>query len=285
MCLIAFALDGRADVPLLLAANRDEFFERPTAALHRWALPDGTQVLSGRDLREGGTWLGVSMSGRVAMLTNVRSADMPATRRSRGELATRWLGNGFADAPALAQAIAPQAYGGFNLVVGDLHQGSWTFISNRNPADPHGSEAPALWQRPLGPGVYALSNASLNTDWPKTRRLRSALFEALEQAHGPDGPWQPPLCQALGDHRPVPDEALPITGVSGDWERALASPFVRMPQRGYGTRSSLLMGVWREGAHRTVSMDEWQHETDSTTHAVPSWRTATRLRERLLLRS
>jgi len=283
MCLIAFALDGRADVPLLLAANRDEFFDRPTVGLHRWPLPDGTQVLAGRDLREGGTWLGVSTSGRVAMLTNVRSADMPAASRSRGELATHWLGEGFADTQALAQAIDPKAYGGFNLVVGDLRQGRWSFISNRDPADPHGHRAPALWQQTLGPGVYGLSNASLNSDWPKTRLLRSALEVALEQAHGPAGTWQQTLQQALGKRLRIDDSALPHTGVDQDLEHGLASPFVHMPERGYGTRSSLIMGVWRSGPQWTLAMDEWRHEDGAALSSGPLWDASRRCRELLRL--
>jgi uncharacterized protein with NRDE domain len=91
MCLIAFAVGMRPDLPLLLAANRDEFFDRPTAPWHRWNLPDGGEALGGRDLRGGGTWLGVSLAGRVAMLTNVRSPQAASGLRSRGELVTRWL--------------------------------------------------------------------------------------------------------------------------------------------------------------------------------------------------
>ena len=94
MCLIAFAIDASPACPLLIAANRDEFLDRPTAPLHRWTLPEGASVVAGRDLRDGGTWLGVSETGRVAMLTNVRSVQAGPGQRSRGELATRWLDGG-----------------------------------------------------------------------------------------------------------------------------------------------------------------------------------------------
>ena len=283
MCLIAFALDGRPGVPLLLAANRDEFFDRPTARLHRWMLADGSQVLAGRDLREGGTWLGVSDSGRVALLTNVRSAETPAPRSNRGELATRWLGTGFSDVSRFAQAIDPSAYGGFNLVVGDLRQGGWSFISNRDPANPHEAHEPALWQRPLQPGLYALSNASLNTDWPKSMLLRSALAEALKTADADNDAWQLALQAALGRRLRVEPGALPRTGVPVELEQALASPFVHMPERGYGTRSSLIMCARQHGTHWSLSMDEWRHELGGAPSSLPVWHTSVRCREQLTL--
>jgi len=283
MCLIAFALNARPGVPLLLAANRDEFFDRPTARLHRWALADGSQVVAGRDLREGGTWLGVASSGRVAMLTNVRSAETPAARLSRGELVTRWLGMGFSDVSRFAQAIDPAAYGGFNLVVGDLKQGCWSFMSNRNPAHPHAAHKPDMWLRSLQPGLYALSNASLNTDWPKTTLLRSALSEALKTAHAPGDAWQQILLDALGSQSGVDPSELPNTGVPLELEQALASPFVHMPERGYGTRSSLVMRAQQNGVHWDLSMDEWRHELDGSPSSRPVWGVSSRRREQLQL--
>ena len=124
MCLIAFAIDADPACPLLIAANRDEFFDRPTEPLHRWALPDGSFVMAGRDLRDGGTWLGVGENGRVAMLTNVRSAHPGPGRRSRGELPARWL-QADIDAEDLFAGIDPAQYGGFNLIVGDFQSGVW----------------------------------------------------------------------------------------------------------------------------------------------------------------
>lgn len=254
MCLIAFAIGVTADRPLLLAANRDEFFERPTEPLHRWALKDGTLVAAGRDLRDGGTWLGLSEDGRVAMLTNVRSANPGPGRRSRGELTTRWLSAG-ADREALVAGIAAADYGGFNLVIGDLADGQWSWISNRDPANPHTDHAPALHQRHLGPGIYGLSNATLDTPWPKTQRLKHALAEAL--AHGDPDPA--PLTRVLSDHQPSPEAELPSTGVPCEIERALSSPFVDMAGRGYGTRSSLLMDVTRNGHGWRAELREWTH--------------------------
>lgn len=283
MCLIAFALNSQPGLGLLLAANRDEYFDRPTERLHRWSLPDGSEVLAGRDLREGGTWLGAAASGRVAMLTNVRSADMLAARRSRGELATRWLGTAFPDSDRFAESIDAEAYGGFNLVIGDLKEGHWCFLSNRDPVNPHVVQTTGLWRRPLAPGLYTLSNASLDTDWPKATLLRSALARALETADGPDENWLPGLLAALGDRTPVDTHALPRTGVPLPSEQALASPFVHMPDRGYGTRSSVVMRARHQGNQVDLAMDEWHHDPHAPLTALPAWHATSRRRERLLL--
>ena len=254
MCLIAFAINTAPARPLLLAANRDEFFDRPTEPLHRWTLPDGTGVVAGRDLREGGTWLGMSESGRVAMLTNVRSANPGPGRRSRGELTTRWLQAG-SNWDALLSGIEPADHGGFNLVVGDLVTGFWAWVSNRNPAQPHAEHTDGLHHRRLAPGVYGLSNAALDTPWPKTLRLK----QALDQALAVDTETQAPLVAALSDHGTRPSSELPDTGVPAELERALSSPFVDMADRGYGTRSSLLLNVTRTGQGFSADFAEWTH--------------------------
>jgi uncharacterized protein with NRDE domain len=275
MCLIAFAIDAHAACPLLIAANRDEFLDRPTAGLHRWTLPSGAEVLAGRDLRDGGTWLGVSPGGRVAMLTNVRDGQPGTAQRSRGELATRWLA-GDVDWPELQARIDPNAYGGFNLVVGDFHQRFWVWLSNRDPLYPH--EVPLvrhaqLHTQRLGAGIYGLSNASLNTPWPKTQRLTQALRASLEDAaHAPSqrpsgsALWWRHLQHALLDDLPASDADLPNTGVATALEHALSSPFVRMPERGYGTRSSLLVRALahsHQPARWQVNLDEWTHAHDA----------------------
>lgn len=273
MCLIAFAIEASPSVPLLIASNRDEFFDRPTDPLHRWALPNGVEVAGGRDLRDGGTWLGLSNQGRVAMLTNVRSALMVPAARSRGELANRWLA-GELEWAQLLSGLAPADYGGFNLVVGDARQSLWAWVSNRNPANPHGDETPALFSRLLPPGLYGLSNATLDTGWPKTLRLKAALSEALPSPQGET--QQSGLLQALGDQRLVDDHEQPQTGVPSDWERSLSSPFVNMPERGYGTRTSLLVRAAKKDADTGsalgwhIAMDEWTHGSQPEDRAV--WR-------------
>jgi len=262
MCLIAFAIDADPACPLLIAANRDEFFDRPTAALHRWSQDGALGLWAGRDLRDGGTWLGVSEAGRVALLTNVRCALPQAARRSRGELALRWL-QGQQSVDALASALDPSAYAGFNLVVGDLHGGDWAWLGNRDPQDPHATNAPnapiALHRRQLGPGLYGLSNAVLDTPWPKTQRLKNALGQSLAQDPKHPHAWLHPLTQALADDRPAAAHELPHTGVPADIERRLSSPFVKMPDRGYGTRSSLVLHVQPGPTQRRVDLHEWTH--------------------------
>ena len=268
MCLIAFAIDAHPSVPLLIASNRDEFFERPTAPMHRWALPNGVEVIGGRDLRDGGTWLGANAQGRIAMLTNVRSAQMDPAPRSRGELTSRWLAHEM-DWAALLESLSPADYGGFNLVVGDVQTGFWGWVSNRDPAKPHASDRPMLHSRPLPPGLYGLSNATLDTAWPKTLKLKQALADAMRN----DADWRALLLSALGDTRPAPEDQLPASGVPGAWEAALSSPFVRLPERGYGTRSSLLMRALREPASQgalgwTLALEEWTHGKDPAQQAA-----------------
>lgn len=269
MCLVAFAIDTAPGGPLLVAANRDEYHERPTAALQRWRLDDGTEVLGGRDLRDGGMWMGATAAGRVAWLTNVRQAQQERGARSRGELVTAWL-QASGDTRGFLQALDPARYGGFNLVVGDLRTGGWTWLSNRDPACPHDPVPPRLHWSPLAPGIHTLSNASLDTPWPKSRRLARALAQALGE---PDR-LQHRLGEALTDLRLAEDSELPRSGVPIDVERALSSAFVRMPASAYGTRTSTLL---RMNLGR-LDMDEWTHAPDAD---APSLADAVHRRETL----
>ena len=272
MCLIAFAIGTDPALPLLLAGNRDEFFERPTEALHRWS--DGPGIWAGRDGRDRGTWLGVSESGRVALLTNVRSAQAGPGLRSRGELPVRWLA-GDQDIDAFASGLDPSAYGGFNLVVGDLRHGGWTWLCNRDPLAPHREGDAPLHRQALAPGIYGLSNAVLDTPWPKTLRLTAALKQALAAPRA-DAAWLACLQAALADDLTAAPDTLPETGVPNDLERALSSPFVRAPGRGYGTRSSLVMRVRAQGTGRHIDLHEWTHSpagwsTDGPTLHQLTW--------------
>ena len=268
MCLIAFALGTRPGLPLLLAANRDEFFERPTAPWHHWVLPGGAEVWGGRDLRDGGTWLGVSLSARVAMLTNVRGAQAASGQRSRGELATRWLAGEHLE--ALQADIAPQAYGGFNLVVGDLRTDAWHWLSNCDPLRPSDGVVSRLTSRSLEPGVYGLSNAALDTPWPKTLRLKAALTEAVESATGAAAlsGWESALARALASDTLAPTHKLPSTGIGVARELGLSSAFVRLPEQGYGTRSSLVLRIAAADrpAHWQLDAHEWTHPPPAPGH-------------------
>lgn len=227
MCLILVAWQVHPDYPLVVAANRDEFFARPTAAAGFW--PDAPQILAGRDLEAGGTWMGITRSGRFAALTNYRD---PAQNRpgapSRGRLAANFL-SGSESPGAYCERIAPagQQCNGFNLLAGDGTSLWWS--SNMS------GEA-----RALEPGVYGVSNHLLDTPWPKVGAGKTALAGAIDRL--PDDEALFALLQDDGIH---PDAHLPHTGVPLDWERLLSSAFVKSP--GYGTRSSTVLSTDRDG--------------------------------------
>jgi uncharacterized protein with NRDE domain len=223
MCLILFAHRAIPGYALVLAANRDEFFARPTESANYWT--DAPHVLAGRDLEKGGTWMGVTRDGRWAAVTNYRDGTRPETgSRSRGELVARYLLEGSSAASyAAAVASAGAEYHGFNLLVGDsegLH-----YVSNR-----------VARARVLEPGIYGLSNHLLDTPWPKVERGKRQM-EALLGGNAED-PTEP-LLGLLADHRPADDGDLPETGVSRGWEKLLSSVFIRAP--GYGTRASSVL--------------------------------------------
>lgn len=230
MCLIAFAIGASARWPLLVAANRDEFLDRPTLPLARWKSAAGTEIISGRDIRAGGTWMGLSPAGRIAMLTNVRGPASLTGEKSRGELVTRWLESDGNAASFMAQ-IEAEAYGGFNLVLGDFKSGAWHWLSNK--------PGPGLESRALQPGVYGLSNGALDTPWPKTLGLKKALHSALMAID--DETLEVELMAALRDRRRADREDLPSTGVPLALEEALSSAFVDFPEHGYGTRCSTVL--------------------------------------------
>lgn len=244
MCLIAFAIQASARWPLVIAANRDEFFDRPTLPLSRWQAASGRTILSGRDLRAGGTWMGMADNGRVAFLTNVRQAVAGNAALSRGELVMRWL-DGDADAATLMAQTDPADYGGFNLVVGNVKDCGWTWLSNRSfglnsEGAISGRAQSDGWQfRHLEPGIYGLSNAALDTPWPKTLVLKTALSKALE---APDQEAiQTGLWTALASRQRMAPDGLPDTGLPIPLEEVLSSAFVEDPSRAYGTRCSTLL--------------------------------------------
>ncbi len=225
MCLVVFAQGERPDLPLVIAANRDEFLKRPTARAAFWKNAPG--LLAGRDLEAGGTWLGITRAGRVAFLTNHR--DPPAHREgapSRGALVAEFLGGKETpeDFLRMKEKEAP-LYNGFHLVAGDL-AGLWYYTNTGG--------APRL----LAPGIHGLSNGPLDDPWPKTRRSVERFTRALEGA----GPLShEPFLDLLADRTRAPDDALPSTGVSLEWERLLSSVFIGGET--YGTRSSTVLLV------------------------------------------
>jgi uncharacterized protein with NRDE domain len=228
MCLIAFAWNIHPRWRLLLAGNRDEFHARPSAALARW---DDAPITGGRDLEAGGTWLGVTDSGRCCVVTNVRDPRDPQLGVSRGLLATDYL-NGNADAPAHAQQLLLSAaeYRPFNLLTFDADDAF--YLGNR----------PEPRAQAVTPGVHGLSNADFNTPWPKTRALMQHLQHWIDA--GDDADFAP-LFAALADEQVAPDEQLPDTGIGLERERWLSAAFIRGPD--YGTRASTVVAIGHDG--------------------------------------
>lgn len=225
MCLILIAWQIHPDYPLVVAANRDEFFARPTAPAAFW--PDAPHILAGRDLQAGGSWLGITRQGRFAALTNFRD---PAMQRqdaaSRGQLVAGFLRCETPPEDYLA-GIDGYRYNGYNLLVGDEHGLYWT----SNVTDE---------RRRLPPGIYGLANHLLDTPWPKVGAGKTALCRALAAL-----PDETPLLALLRDDRVHPDPLLPATGVPLAWERLLSAAFVRSPD--YGTRCSTLITRRQDG--------------------------------------
>jgi len=230
MCLVAFALDQSSRFPFVLAGNRDEFFERPAARLGWWE-PEGggPPILGGRDLHAGGTWLGLTAHGRLGLITNVRNPDdMDPQAPTRGEIVPRWL-KGDAPMSMLWPRLAMSGYNGFNMVALDFAQGECFWLNNRK-----------LYPERLQRGVFGLSNAILNTPWPKVQALKRQLKEAVAESGNAEDMAER-LFAALADPTVAPDEHLPRTGVSLEWERLLSSAFIRSSNGLYGTRCSTLV--------------------------------------------
>ena len=230
MCLILRAWQAHPDYPLVVAANRDEFFSRPTAPADFW--PEAPDVLAGRDIEAGGTWLGITRQQRFAALTNYRDGQKPRPGTpSRGALVANFLQGDLDPVDYLDRAsVQASRHNGFNLLVGDAHR--LGYLSNRSP-----NETGIRW---LTPGIYGLSNHLLDTPWPKLTSAKTAFARALLQL-----PDTAALFDLLGDDEIVPDDALPETGVALSWERVLSAIFVKSAD--YGTRASTVLACQHDG--------------------------------------
>ncbi|MCL2831020.1 MAG: NRDE family protein [Betaproteobacteria bacterium] len=259
MCLILVAWQVHPDYPLVVAANRDEFFARPTAPAAFWA--ESPHILAGRDLEAGGTWLGLAFAGQkpqlpglpkafpsggalrfpaFAALTNYRD---PGSERigapSRGSLVADFLQSAAKSLPGTEKTMLAQyfssvsarvsAYNGFNLLA--AANGRLGYITNR------GKAFSVCW---LASGIYGLSNHLLNTPWPKLDSARSAFAASLQRL-----PDDSAFFALLSNDKPAPDDQLPSTGIPLAWERMLSSIFIKSPE--YGTRASTLLAVRRTG--------------------------------------
>ena len=277
MCLIGLAIDQSRRFPLVIAANRDEYFARPSARLGWWT-PEGggPAILGGRDLAAGGTWLGLTAAGRLAMITNVRDpsrVDLQAP--SRGLIVPRWLS---AQEPTdrFWTRTLLSGHNGFNLIAADFQRGE-CFWGSSLSASP----------RRLERGVFGVSNALLDSPWPKTNRLKASLARSLSAAGSLDG-LVSDVWAALADRNLADEDDLPSTGVPLEVERQLSSAFIRTPDSSYGTRCSTLLISERVGrgvvTHvlersysaagavsllRQTTLKDWPPRYTDGTHALP----------------
>ena len=222
MCLIAFHWQPLAAVKLVIAANRDEFYARPALKLHHW---EDQPIVAGKDLHAGGTWLGMSTTGRVAALTNFRDvARQRADAPSRGSITSAFLGGTTSAQDYLAKLSARAAhFNPFNLLVFD-----GTSLL--------GFESRHLRVVPFEAGAHAISNADFNVPWPKLSRLRSGMESVVQGSN-----LEARLFELLAERQTAPDTLLPRTGIPMERERALSATFIHTPD--YGTRCSTVLWV------------------------------------------
>jgi uncharacterized protein with NRDE domain len=225
MCLILFAWKVRKDYPLILAANRDEFYNRPTAPMQWWE--DQPNLLAGKDLQAGGTWMGVNKSGKFAAITNYRQFPITETfATSRGSLVKDYLTDNQLTPAAYLKRLEEEGdgYDGFNLLFGTTDE--LFYYSNK------GGQAGQV-----APGVHGLSNHLLDTNWPKVEKGRAALEKQLQKDTIKEEEYLP----LLGDRQIAPDEHLPDTGIGLEKERWLSAMYIS--SEGYGTRCSTIMTI------------------------------------------
>ncbi len=232
MCLILLSFRMHEEYELLLLANRDEFHNRPARQADFWV--DAPDVLGGRDLQSGGSWLGVTTGGRMAAVTNVREPgkNVPDAQ-SRGDLVRSFLISRESAAAAAGRVLEEgHRYNGFNLLLYDTDQ--LVYLSNRLSGPPQVLES----------GTYGISNAALNTPWPKVNRGKAALTRALASGDVDTAALLP----ILEDTAVAAEEELPSTGVPLAWERTLSAPCIC--SENYGTRVSTILHLARDGGIR-----------------------------------
>ncbi len=231
MCLLVLAWQAHPRYRLVVVANRDEYHERPAAALAKWTTPE---ILGGRDLRGAGTWLGLDRARRFGVVTNFRELQraQPAAP-SRGGLIPRYLA-GTQGAAGFFHELerCADVYSGFNLLITD-RDALW-----------YGCNRALPFARELGPGVYGLSNEFLDTPWPKLERVKRAFHAWLREPAGDAAG----LFAILNDRTPAApgERPLPRGGLPREWQRILSAPFVLNPT--YGTRCSTVVMLESDGA-------------------------------------
>jgi uncharacterized protein with NRDE domain len=260
MCLLLFAYQSHPDYQLILAANRDEFYDRPARAAAFW--DNAPDILAGQDLKAGGTWMGITKTGRFAAITNYREAGLTKENApSRGDLVKDFL-RGDSRPHDYLKAVQEkgQTYNGFNLIIGDVND--LFYYSNRNE-NIHDIE----------PGVHGLSNRLLNTPWPKVKQGTARLRALITQKKGFS---QEDIYTILGDRFIPPDEDLPDTGVGLEWERVLSPLFITSDI--YGTRCTSIL-LWKNTGEITFVERTFDRPTGcnpSTTTQTYEFRLPTR---------
>jgi len=223
MCLIVFAYKCHPKYRLILASNRDEFYQRPTLPANFWQ--KHPSVVAGIDQQAGGTWIGASKEGRLAAVTNFREGQPQAAPRSRGELTHHFLTGQQSPLEFANETQAENAqYNGFNLLLAD--QQDLIYCSNRSQKI-----------ETLSPGIYSLSNHLLNTPWPKAEHAKHELSGLISS----DQVDTEQLIRCMQRRQPFPDEQLPATGVGLELERTLSPPFIVADS--YGTRCTTAL-LW-----------------------------------------
>ena len=250
MCIVALTWQSIDEFPLLLLSNRDEFYHRPTKQLHYW---QDDQLYAGQDLAQGGTWMGITPSGRWAVVTNFREKNDQKFSTSRGDLIRDFLTCNLAPLRFAQQLEQTQNnYAGFNLIVGDQQQA--VYMSNRG-------EAPQVLAR----GVYVVSNGLMSEHWEKTAHLRKRFTqEFLPLLQQPDLKYDfdieqrilPAAWDVLEDQRKIEVDKLPTTGISLEMEELLSSSFIQSPV--YGTRCSNFLFMQAE---QNQNQFQWWEKT------------------------
>lgn len=234
MCLILFGKNAHPDYKLILAANRDEFHKRPTKGAHFW--DDESQLLAGKDLEAGGTWMGITKEGRFAALTNVRDfTKLNNQPLSRGEIPINFLEEEYSPAD-FAHRLDQKYddYNGFNVLLYDVKTQKMVHYSNHERIINRVSD-----------GIYGLSNASLDTPWPKVRRGKEMFEHIIQQKAENAEDLHEELLNLLSDSQTAADEELPDTGVPPEMEKKLSAMCIRMEE--YGTRSSAVVTIDKKG--------------------------------------
>ncbi|KAG0474457.1 hypothetical protein HPP92_014143 [Vanilla planifolia] len=245
MCIAVWIWQTHSQYPFILLSNRDEYHDRPTRPVEWWG-DDDQKILGGRDELAGGTWLGCTRNGRLAFLTNFREPNPSPSAKSRGDLTLRFLQS---DIPPIkfAEEVAKEAteYNGFNLVLVDLCSNVMVYVSNR-------PEGEATTIQIISPGLHVLSNAKLDTPWPKAQRLRRKFKELLDMYDGKEIPLEEMVVKLMSDNVKADLHSLPITGCMPEWEFDLSSIFVDVESNKgrYGTRSMTAISVTSDGEVR-----------------------------------